>query len=198
MSSPSQFGPPGQQQPAGGGGGSVVLLVLLSVGAVSLLCCAGVCGGLSFVYYRTPRALAKVRAAIDEQITATLVAPNWAEDWIAMEMLARAYTASLDVVAAYKEVIERLGRPIEPENESDQLFRRERKGNVTAEDEKIEYDIRGPKGKAVVRVVSNMSARAPISPYSSQGFQPKQFTVVLSDGSEIEVKPPVESTEPEP
>ena len=196
MSQPSQFGPPQQQR--AGGGGHIVLIVLLSISLASLLCCGGVCGGVSFLYYRTPKALAKVKAAIDEQMPAPLVAPNWADDWVAMEMLARAYTASLDTVAADKEVIERLGRPIEPTGDSDQLFRRERKGNVTTEEEKIEYDIAGPKGKATVRVVSNMSVGAPVSPYSPHGFQPKKITVTLEDGTELEVKPPNLKNDSEP
>jgi hypothetical protein len=196
MSTTNQHGPTPQQPSRGGG--NVLLIVLLSVGIASMLCCAGVCGGLSFVIYRTPKALAKVKAAIEEKMPAPLVAPNWANDWMAMEMLARAYTASLDAVAADKQVIERLGQPIEPVDESDQLFRRERKGNVTAEDETIEYEITGPKEKATVRVVSNMAARAPVSPYSPQGFQPKRITVTFSDGSELELKPLNEKTEPQP
>jgi len=194
MSNPRQFGPPPQQP----GGGHVVLIVLLSVGLASMFCCVGACGGLSLVNYRAPQAFAKVTTSIQQQMPAPLVAPNWADDWIAMEMLARAYTTSLDTVAADKQVIERLGQPIEPENESDQLFRRERKGNVTAEDETIEYDIQGPQGKAVVRVVSNMAARAPVSPYSPEGFRPKKITVKFSDDSEIEVKSPNQENGPEP
>ena len=196
MSQPNQFGPPQQQRDSGGG--HIVLIVLLSIGLASLLCCGGICGGVSFLYYRTPKALAKVKAAIDEQMPAPLIAPRWENDWVAMELLARAYTASLDTVAADKEVIERLGRPIEPTGESDQLFRRERKGGVSMEDEKIEYDIVGPKGKATVRVVSNAGGGPPLSPYSPQGFQPTRINVVLEDGTELEVKPLDPKDDPEP
>src|SRR5437879_2124375 len=94
MSVPSQFGPP-PQQPTGGG--RTVLLVLLGVGAVSLVCCGGICGGAILLFATRANALPRLQAAIQNQNPAPLVAPRWEEDWITMAQLTRAYTTALDV-----------------------------------------------------------------------------------------------------
>ena len=121
-----------------------------------------------------------------------------------MEMLARAYTKALDAVAADTKVMQRLGEPIEASSDSEKLFRRERSGTLSpiGEDEKFEFDVSGPKGKAVVHVTSNMARQGPMSVpaslYSPEGFEPLKITVKFADGSEMEVKPPKEEPEPQP
>jgi hypothetical protein len=104
-------------------------------------------------------------------------------------LLTRVYTTALDAVVADKRVIARLGDPVEPDIESDKLFRRERTGMMTSEDETFEYDISGPKGKAVVRVVSSGGA---VPSTGRRGlWLAKEITVKLNDGTTIDVPSPV-------
>jgi len=198
MSSPNKFSPPAK--PPGGGSSLVIAIVLLAAGMLSTLCCAGFGAGLFVYSHRSGKSIAQVAKSIQQQIpTPPVVTPGWAEDWMVMEMLARAYTKSLDAVAADKRVIERLGEPIEPISDSDKLFRRERKGSLSNEDESFEFDISGPKGKAVVHVISQVARGVPpVSVYSPEGFQPLKITVKFSDDSSIEVPPLKEGTEPQP
>lgn len=204
MSSPAQFSPPAKQ--SGGHSGQMLAIVLLSVGVVSSLCCLGFCGGGFLVFRSSGKSINQVAQSIQQQMPVSISSPTpgWAEDWMVMEMLAKAYTKSLDAVAADKQVIERLGEPIEATSDSDKLFRRERSGTLSpiGEDEKFEFDISGPKGTAVVHVMSNMARQGPTalpaSLYSPEGFQPLKITVKFEDGSAIEVKPPQEESEPQP
>jgi hypothetical protein len=92
---------------------------------------------------------------------------------------------------ADKQVIEKLGKPVQPVIESEQLFRRERTGALDNDEEAIEFDIAGPKGKAVVRVIG-MAARGPPGAYPWS--QAKKITVTLSDDTEIDVPVPAESS----
>ncbi len=193
MSAPTQFGPPPQKP--GGGSGGTLLLVVLGVAAISLVCCAGICAGGLLLFTTRTTTLEKVQAAIQEQIPAPLVAQRWEEDWMTMEQLTRAYTTSLDAVAADKRVIARLGEPIESASDDEKLFRRERKGKLSAEDEDIEFDVKGPKGTAVVRVVCTSAQGLPGSfPWS----RPTKITVKFKDDSEVDVPPPVEKNQREP
>jgi len=180
--------------------------VLLSVGITSTICCAGICGGVFIYISRSGKTIKQVAASIQQQMPAPPATPipGWAEDWMVMEMLAKAYTKAIDAVAADKRVIERLGEPIEAASDSEKLFRRGRSGSLSpiGEDEKFEFDISGPKGKAMVRVISNMPQQGPVSVpaslYSPEGFQPLKITVKFEDSSEIEVTPPKEESEPQP
>jgi hypothetical protein len=192
MSNPQQFSP-AQKQPASGSGRAVAI-VLVSFGLVTMLCCGGVCGGLFLFVRSAPTTFAQVKSSIEEKMSAPLVQPKWADDWMAIEMLTRAYTTALDAVVADKRVIERLGDPIEPQNEPDKLFRREKQGSLGPQGETIEFDISGPMGKAVVRVVTG-AASAPA--FSYPWSRATKITVTFSDRSEIDVPPPKEQDEPQ-
>ena len=159
MSTSPAFGPL-PQKPAGSNRNLVIVLV--SVGVASMLCCGGgVCGGLLFVVGRSKTTLAQMKASLQEQLPAPLVAPRWEQDWMVMEHLTRAYTTALDAAAADKQVIEHLGQPVEPLFEADTLFRRERTGTLSQQDETIEFDVQGPKGKGLVRVESGTATGPP-------------------------------------
>jgi hypothetical protein len=188
MSMPHQFAPPPQKP---GSGNKTLLIVLLALGLVSMIACCGICGGLTFLV-RSKATFAGVKQSIEERINPPLVGQRWEQDWMVMEHLSRAYTTALDAVVADKRVVERLGQPVEPLLESDKLFRRDRTGKMNSTDETIEFDVQGPKGKAVVRVET---APATGLPGSFPWTRASQITVKLSDGTEIDVPPPVEKME---
>jgi len=172
-----------------------MLFVALGVASVSLVCCGGICAGGLLLMTTRSTTLTNVKAAIEDQMPAPLVAPRWEEDWITMEQLTRGYTNALDAVTADKRVIARLGDPIEAASESEKLFRRERTGRMSAVDEDIEFDIKGPKGSAVVHVVCTSAQGLPGSfPWS----RATKITVKFKDDSEIDVPPPVEKNQLEP
>jgi hypothetical protein len=188
MTNAGQFGPP--QQPSGGGG-RLVLMIVLGVLAMLGLCCGVACTGLFVLWNRSPQLARRVTTAVEEKLTPQ---PAWVNDWMAQEQLTRAYTVALDAVVADKQVIERLGDPVEPAGEPDELFRRENKGQLQS-DETIEFDVKGPRGTAVVRVVTG-PAQAP--QFSYPWSAAKKITVKLADGGEIDVPPPKEENEIQP
>jgi cytochrome oxidase complex assembly protein 1 len=194
MNASSQFVPPPEQP--GGNSNRTLIIVLVAVGLLCLMClCSGICGGLLFLVGRSKTTVRQVRTAIEQRDVSPLVQPQWAEDWMAMERLTRAYTTALDTVVADKQVTERLGNPVEPVMEAEKLFRREQSGPLTGEVETIEFDISGPKGKGVVRVTAG-AANGPPGAYAWS--RAEKITVVLRDGSEIDVPPQVEKQEVTP
>jgi hypothetical protein len=105
------------------------------------------------------------------------------------------YSTALDAVATNEKVMEQLGDPIEPVEQPDPtlLFRRTNSGDISGEAETIEFDVKGPKGTAVARVIAGMPATD--SPPAAPGSFPDQFrvekiTVTLKDGTTIDVPPP--------
>jgi hypothetical protein len=191
MSVPSQFGPP-PQPPRGGGSCRTVLIVLLAVGVLMMGCCGTFFGALLLFYGRASTAIEQVKASIQENTPPVLIAPRWEMDWMVMEELTRCYTTSIDAVAANEQVIAQLGQPLENPNDATTMFRRERTGTLSGEEEPIEYDIKGPKGTAVVRVVSGRSEAGRQGYQPGGSYRPKKITVKLRDGTEIDVPTPAE------
>lgn len=168
-----------------------MLFVAVAIAAASLTCCGGICGGgLLLLTTTKKKTLKQVQAAIEDQLPAQLVPQRWEEDWMTMEQLTRGYTTALDAVTADKRVIERLGDDIEAVvSKNDKLFRRERTGRLSQVDEPIEFDVKGPKGTAVVRVVCTAAQGLPGSfPWS----RPTKITVKFKDDTELDVPPPME------
>ncbi len=174
------------QQPAGRGPNLTLLVVLVVVG-MSLLCC---CGGLPFGLFLMR---ARVQTAIEEMPKAiqlpTVTARPDANDWMTARALAPVYSTSLDAVTTDKNIIERLGQPIGPSLETDDLFRRKTNEDPDRSGEKIEFDIKGPKGWATVTAVTSGSLSPP-SPATSEEFRVAKITVTFKDGSVIDVPPP--------
>jgi hypothetical protein len=189
MTSPGQFGPPPPHP--GGGSGRLVLMIVLSVLGILGLCCGVACSGVFVLWSRSPNLARRVEAAIEEKISPQ---PAWVNDWMIQERLSRAYTIALDAVADNKEVNERLGDPIEPAGDPDELFRRENNGAPLPE-ETIEFDIKGPKATAVVIVVTGQ-VNGPR--FSQPGSGAKKITVKFADGSQLDVPPPKEDVEVQP
>ena len=193
MSSPSGQGP--QQQSSGAW--TIALLVVAICGVTLLVCCGGlaVLGGIA--YTRLEKAAVDMQKGVRGQPKASVVMQQWDPDVIARMQLTPAYTAALDAVATDKQVLEKLGAPIEPAGESDLLYRREKTSEWDGTDETIEFEVRGPKGEAVVRVVAGVptTPAAPPGIYGG-GARAKSITVVLTEGTEIVVPPPTEKTSP--
>jgi len=177
------------------GAWTIALVVLAVLGVAMLVCCGGL-GVLGALFYtRAEKAAAGVKAAIRQPAQPPLVAPAWQGEWVAMAQLAPAYSAALDAVAEDRQVVEKLGEPIETVNESEKLFRRERTGDWDGSDETFEFELQGPKGKAVVRVVAGMPM-SPGAPGFGGGVRPKSIVVVLEKGTEISVMLPAEKEMP--
>ncbi len=161
-----------------------------------LVCCGGlgVLGALFFT--RAEKAAAQVKAAIQvPRAPVPVAAPAWQGEWIAMAQLAPAYSAAVDAVAEDRQVVEKLGEPIETLTESEKLFRREKTGDWDGSDERFEFDIRGPKGKAVVRVVAGLPLNSG-APGFVGGVRPTSIVVTMNDGSEVIVALPADSEAP--
>ena len=185
MSVPSLPSP--RPQGSAGAKGRAVPFVLLGVCTVAVLWCGGICAGGAFFFVTTARVAKRAQSTNKKQFPVPLIPFRWTDNRVVMAYLGRAYTAALDAAAADKNVIERLGEPIEVGNNPDGLFRRERTGPFTSEDETIEFEIHGPKGDAVVRVV----ATGAIGPPGGRTVSlVKKITVKFSDGSESKVPSP--------
>lgn len=178
---------------------STVTVVLAILGCTMFAFCAGL-GLLGAVFYSRMDAKSG-RTAIQsfpaQPAPAPLVAPAWQTEWIAIAQLTPVYTAALDTVLENATILEKLGEPLEPGDDPENLFRRQKSGDWTGVDETIEFDLRGSKGAAVVRVTAGSNVRQPGAFY--QGIGPKSITVILDDGTEIDVPPPQQKPEsPEP
>jgi hypothetical protein len=191
-SSPSQSGPPQQSS----GAWTIALVIIAAVGVMMLVCCGGVAFLGTLFYTRADRVAAQVQKAVQNAPAAPAPAQGWQNEWIAIAQLAPAYSAALDAVAADKPVQEKLGEPIEPASDSESLFRRDKNGNWTGGEETIEFDIRGPKGTAVVRVVAAGSTLGMAPGAAYDGMWPSSITVTLKDGTEMTVPPPMRKDMP--
>jgi hypothetical protein len=190
MSSPQQSGP--QQSSSAW---TVALVIIAAVGVMMLVCC----GGLAFLgtlfYARAERVAAQVQEAVQASPAPPAPTPGWQNEWIAIAQLAPAYSAALDAVVGDTAVQEKLGEPIEPVGESEALFRRDKNGNWAGGEETIEFDIQGPKGKAVVRVVAAGTTLGMAPGAAYDGMWPSSITVTLEDGTEMTVPPPMRKPE---
>jgi hypothetical protein len=164
MSAPSQFGP---SPPSSGGGLSTLLIVVLViVGALALACC-GICSGCMFLGQR----------AVD-------VAKKVAEDELNYFFLQPAFLTALGAVLEDSRVSDRLGEPIQNKEESSRPYRRTSTGEVNPAGEIIQFDIRGPKGTAIVSVVATQGET------ESAPYRASKITVTFSDGSVLDIEPP--------
>jgi hypothetical protein len=182
-SAPSNAPP---QKPTG-----TLFVIALGTLMTFVLVCGGLCAGL--LYYGANRAETlseRAEQALDrlQRGQPPLASPPVA-DWMTSRVLAPVYTVALDAVASNEQVIERLGDPIEPALEADELYRRTSSGEL-AGDETIEFDILGAKGTAVVSVVASNEAAGSPPGMAYSAYRAATITVTFSDGAKIEVPPP--------
>ena len=110
--------------------------------------------------------------------------------------MAPVYATALDAVTTNKAVIERLGEPIGTAStavESD-LYRRKPSDDANSNDQILEFDIEGPKGKGTVSVqaipASEAGSPGGAPPGGWSDFRLGKIIVKFSDGSSVEVPPP--------
>jgi cytochrome oxidase complex assembly protein 1 len=168
----------------------MVLLVALLVFAVSCLCCCGgISAGLFLVADRVQTAVREMPKSIP--VPGVTVTPD-VNDWITARTLAPVYTTALDAVTSDKNVIERLGEPIETVGDSTDLFRLKGSDDPDNPGETIEFDIKGPRGPAKVTVGTSRPSAALPGVATTDELRVAKITVTLSDGSVIDVPPPKE------
>jgi hypothetical protein len=171
------------------------LAVGLAISLMMVLVCGGSIGGLLFFLARRGASVAQQTQAMIQQAgvqTPLPIAPAPpVYDWMTARVLAPVYTAALDAVASHAEVSQRLGEPIEPIEDADELYRRVGTGALQAAGEKIQFDIKGAKETAVVTVVADSeSPSGPGMGYSA--YRAAEITVTFRDGSTVQVPPPKE------
>jgi len=160
MSAPSQFSPP----PSSGGGSSALTIILIVV-AVLLLGCAGLCAGCLYVAGRGAKEAGKL---IEETVK-----------------LGGAYVTTESAVRGDQQVIDRLGEPIEMTSQP----KRQNTGEYNPSGETFQFDLKGPKGTAIVSAVAT-------APDKASPFKVSTIRVTFSDSSVVEVKPPDEQMDP--
>jgi flagellar basal body-associated protein FliL len=161
MSAPSQFSPP----PQSSGGGSSALKIILIILAVLLIGCGGLCAGCLYVAGRTAKEAGK---AFEE-----------------FAKLGTAYANTQSAVTSDPQVIDRLGEPIEMTSQA----KRQNTGEYNTSGETFQFDIKGPKGTAIVSAVAT-------APDKNSPFKVTKITVTFSDGSVVDVQPPSEQFSP--
>jgi hypothetical protein len=145
-------------------GGSGWLTVLLVVLLLLVLTCGGLCGGCIYLGRRAAVQVGKTAAEFGAFVT-----------------LVPAYAATQQAVDNDPQVIDRLGQPIT----TLAMPTRQNPGNLNPQGETFQYDIRGPKGTAIVSgVASADSAAGP--------WRVATIAVTFSDGSLVTVPAPAD------
>jgi hypothetical protein len=145
-------------------GGSSWLVVLLVILGLLVITCAGLCGGCIYV---GQRAAVQVGKSVNEAASYFVLMP--------------AFAATQEAVDHDSQVIDRLGQPLE----SIQMPQRQSAAPLNPKGETFQYDIRGPKGTAIVSGVA--TADVPTGPW-----RVSTITVTFSDGSVVTVPVPDE------
>lgn len=197
MSTPNQLPP----QPPRSGVGSTASLLGLVLLPLMVVICGGICAGVLFILAFHGESLAEraentfQRVAAGGPVIVTKAAPMQpgVNDWMSQRVFAPVYTAAIDAVATNPQVIERLGEPVEPLEDAEELYRRIDTeeaippGNLGVPSGGIEFDVKGPKGSAVVTVVANTEE---VAGRGYSALRAKTITVKFSDGTTIEVPAP--------
>jgi hypothetical protein len=143
-------------------GGSSWLTILLVVLLLLMLTCGGLCGGCIYV---GQRAAVQVGKSVNEAASYLVLMP--------------AFAATQQAVDHDPQVIDRLGQPIE----AFQMPQRQSAAPLNPKGETFQYDIRGPKGKAIVSGVA--TADSPAGPW-----RVATITVTFADGSLVTIPAP--------
>jgi hypothetical protein len=149
-----------------------VAAIVVGAFAATIVCAAGI-AGLTYLF------LPRVQDALEQANLMPRGVPFRfnSNAWMTQRVLGDMYKVSLDAVIIDKEVVERLGEPIETDLSEPELYRRVTSGTKLARDETIEYDLIGPKARATVSVTA-----------STRPMQIDEIKVTLEDGTVLEVK----------
>lgn len=187
--------------------GTLAFLIAAALLSTIVVICGGLAVGVMF--YLANRAVdfkRRVDAAVAQvqQISGSPVAspPTFApgvNDWWVQRSLAPVYTATIDAVAQHPAIVERLGEPVEPLEDAEALYRVKPTASEPVSgspgmvplpsSQIIEFDIRGPKGSAVVSVKAGTGS-AELG--GAATYRATEITVKFSDGAEVSVPAPKE------
>jgi hypothetical protein len=142
------------------------MTIVLIVALVLALACGGLCAGCLYV---AGQGASAAKRGIEEGLKAV--------------QLAAAYSTAETAVLSDPAVIERLGEPLERTTEP----QRQNTGDLKPSGETFQFDVKGPKGTAIVSAVATAN---------NGPFKVTTITVKLSDGSTLDVTPPVEQFDP--
>jgi hypothetical protein len=145
-------------------GGSSWLIVLIVVLLLLFLTCGGLCGGC--VYLGRQAAVQVGKAA---------------QQFAEFVQLVPAYAATQQAVDNDPQVIDRLGQPITTQA----MPTRQNAGALKPSGETFQYDIRGPKGTAIVSGVATADS-------ASGPWRVATITVTFADGSLVTVPAPAD------
>ena len=160
MSVPGQYDPPPPKS-----GGTSVLKIVLIVLAVLIIGCGGLCAGCLVIAKRAGTAF---KASLEEGLQSV--------------QLAVVYGQAMESVKSDASVVERLGEPITPADEGEGVkwpYKREGTGELNSAGEKLQFDVKGPKGKGIVTALAE--------PDSEGLYRAVKITVMFDDASSIEV-----------
>jgi hypothetical protein len=143
-------------------GGSSWLTIFMVVLLLMLLTCGGLCGGCLYLGQR-----------------AVVEGGKQAEQFIGYLALTPAFVATQRAVDSDPQVIDRLGQPIT----TPAMPARQNQGALNPSGETFQYDIRGPKGAAIVSGVATAES-------SAGPWRVETITVTFSDGSVVTVPAP--------
>jgi hypothetical protein len=149
-----------------------VAAIVVGAFAATIVCAAGI-AGLTYLF------LPRVQDALEQANLMPRGVPFRfnSNAWMTQRVLGDIYKASLDAVIADKEVVKRLGEPIETDLAEPELYRRVTSRTRLAQDETIEYDLIGPKARATVSVTA-----------STRPMQIDEIKVTLENGTVLKVK----------
>jgi len=182
--------------------GTLAFVIAAAILSTMVVMCGGLVVGVMF--YLAKRAVAfnrRVDAAIQQvqqisgspAVSPPMMAPG-VNDWWVQRSLAPVYTAAIDAVALHPDVVERLGEPVEPLEDAEELYRVMSNGAANSAppgslpgSQTIEFDIKGPKGAAVVSVKA-----ATDNAQLGGTYRATEITVKFNDGTEVDVPPPKE------
>jgi len=178
MTAPNQ--PHVSEQQFQGRGATKLVIVALVLVALLTMAFGVLCIGLSVLYIARPKVNSAIeRASASIRGVVTEPEPDW-NDWMVKREMTHLYQTSLESVVLDKAVSERLGNPVMASLASDDLFRREAKGEFDPNGERITFDVEGPKGVGKVAVLATPRG---------DGHQPDTITVTFPDGSRTTVTP---------
>jgi Cytochrome oxidase complex assembly protein 1 len=143
-------------------GGSSWLIVLLVILLLLVVTCAGLCGGC--VYLGRQAAVQVGKAA---------------QEFVGFLQLVPAYAATQQAVDNDPQVIDRLGQPIATQA----MPTRQSTGDLNPQGDTFQYDIRGPKGTAIVSGVATADGGP---------WRVSTITVKFEDGSLVTVPVPAD------
>jgi hypothetical protein len=150
-----QYDPPPRSS-----GGSTLLVIALVILIVIVVACGGLCGGCYFLGRQAANRAGEALESLAENLP-----------------LLQAMTAAQVAVMSDAQVIDRLGEPVTLTS----MPARQGQGPLNPRGETLQFDIEGPKGKAIASAVATAEGN---------NYRLQKIAVTFSDGSVVDVPVP--------